>query len=213
MKKLLLIIISALLLFGCKHNSAKWPDGKIPFRLVGFSLSEAVEIYKCMYLWETASGNKVEFKDMAFSDIEAKHPLYITKVDPDNIIALTTVGYGRNNLCALPVTTQRVVLHELGHSLVLIYEHTRYDRNLYITINWDNVLPCFYSLFSYLNKPSVYDYQDYPYDYDSVMHYGKDLCGFDSIDAHGNEIGSETISIIDALKVSNIYKNREEVLE
>uniref|UniRef100_A0A673WAE4 Metalloendopeptidase n=1 Tax=Salmo trutta TaxID=8032 RepID=A0A673WAE4_SALTR len=58
--------------------------------------------------------------------------------------------------------------HELMHALGLHHEHTRPDRDQYITIQWDNVVPGKENNF----KVKKGDTQDLPYDYDSIMHYG-----------------------------------------
>ncbi|XP_036832944.1 astacin-like metalloprotease toxin 5 isoform X1 [Oncorhynchus mykiss] len=58
--------------------------------------------------------------------------------------------------------------HELMHALGLHHEHTRPDRDQYITIQWDNVVSGKEENF----KVKEGDTQDLPYDYDSIMHYG-----------------------------------------
>ncbi|XP_031658988.1 zinc metalloproteinase nas-4-like [Oncorhynchus kisutch] len=58
--------------------------------------------------------------------------------------------------------------HELMHALGLHHEHTRPDRDQYITIQWDNVVSGKEDNF----KVKEGDTQDLPYDYDSIMHYG-----------------------------------------
>ncbi|XP_064872598.1 astacin-like metalloprotease toxin 5 [Oncorhynchus nerka] len=58
--------------------------------------------------------------------------------------------------------------HELMHALGLHHEHTRPDRDQYITIQWDNVVSGKEDNF----KVKEGDTQDLAYDYDSIMHYG-----------------------------------------
>ncbi|XP_038826991.1 high choriolytic enzyme 1-like [Salvelinus namaycush] len=58
--------------------------------------------------------------------------------------------------------------HELMHALGLHHEHTRPDRDQYVTIQWDNVVPG--KAKNFVVKKG--DTQDLPYDYDSIMHYG-----------------------------------------
>lgn len=64
------------------------------------------------------------------------------------------------------------VLHEIGHALGLDHEQSRPDRDLYITINTDNIIPADVNQFDIL-KPSVVDFQGSEYDYGSIMQYGK----------------------------------------
>ncbi|XP_071236476.1 high choriolytic enzyme 1-like isoform X2 [Salvelinus alpinus] len=88
--------------------------------------------------------------------------------------------------------------HELMHALGLHHEHTRPDRDQYVTIQWDNVVPVatrngypgitcklvlravllhYHPQWVSLGKEDNFkvkkgDTQDLPYDYDSIMHYG-----------------------------------------
>jgi len=60
------------------------------------------------------------------------------------------------------------MIHEIGHALGLLHEHTRPDRDNFVSINWDNINP---------EKTHNFDILDNAiplgdYDYDSIMHYG-----------------------------------------
>ncbi|XP_067231188.1 hatching enzyme 1.2-like isoform X1 [Chanodichthys erythropterus] len=77
-----------------------------------------------------------------------------------------------------------IIEHELIHSLGFYHEHTRSDRDQYIRINWDNI-----------PKESAYNFQkqdtnnlNTPYDYNSIMHYGRT--------AFAIQYGMETITPI-----------------
>jgi hypothetical protein len=66
--------------------------------------------------------------------------------------------------------TEATWLHEMGHTVGLLHEHQRPDRDTYITLNLANAdlpnVPGNFTLFSY-------DYQTLGlYDYASIMHYG-----------------------------------------
>lgn len=62
------------------------------------------------------------------------------------------------------------LIHEIGHLLGLIHEHNRCDRDQYLKVMWNNILPPYKDQF----------YRDCaskalgPYDYQSIMHYGPD---------------------------------------
>lgn len=62
-----------------------------------------------------------------------------------------------------------VVQHELLHALGFNHEQTRSDRDNYVRINWQNII-----------QQSAYNFQkqdtnnlNTPYDYSSIMHYGR----------------------------------------
>lgn len=64
------------------------------------------------------------------------------------------------------------LMHEIGHALGLWHEQSRPDRDEYITVLTENIEPKELSQFKKRVKSEV-NTQDLPYDYDSIMHYGK----------------------------------------
>ncbi|XP_027142006.1 meprin A subunit beta isoform X2 [Larimichthys crocea] len=65
-----------------------------------------------------------------------------------------------------------IVEHEILHALGLYHEQSRYDRDDYITIMWENINYEYKGNFKKLS-PSLTTTFNAPYDYMSVMHYGK----------------------------------------
>ncbi|PRD34275.1 UNVERIFIED_CONTAM: Astacin-like metalloprotease toxin 2 [Trichonephila clavipes] len=63
-----------------------------------------------------------------------------------------------------------VVIHELGHAIGLYHEHTRFDRDNWITIYENNVIPGQLHNFARIDKYQELSFT--PYDYESIMHYG-----------------------------------------
>ncbi|KAM7368392.1 hypothetical protein PAMP_014614 [Pampus punctatissimus] len=59
--------------------------------------------------------------------------------------------------------------HEIIHALGLHHEHTRKDRDQYITVQWNSIIPGSKKNF----KMKHGDTLNLPYDLDSIMHYGK----------------------------------------
>ncbi|ERE69888.1 astacin-like metalloendopeptidase [Cricetulus griseus] len=62
-----------------------------------------------------------------------------------------------------------IVLHELMHVLGFWHEHSRADRDRYIRVNWNEILPGFEINFIKSRSSNML----VPYDYSSVMHYGR----------------------------------------
>jgi hypothetical protein len=202
--KVLFIILSLTTLVSCTvPGSVTWPNGIIPFVPVGLDRDEIKKLFEAMYFWETASMGRIQFQMDIPAGFSSTNTLYIVK---NKILsgALGT-GYfpGEINVLLLESFEQRAILHELGHKLGLEHEHQRPDRDAYITIDWNKVKIVYLEQFIYI-KPELYDYAKYPYDYISVMHYSAEDTS--AIDSHGHVIGASTISIIDALKVQDMYE-------
>ncbi|KAM6910436.1 meprin A subunit beta-like [Xenentodon cancila] len=66
-----------------------------------------------------------------------------------------------------------IVEHEILHALGFFHEQSRYDRDDYVTIEFENILEGFNSTFQIESRENSTT-QGVPYDYWSVMHYGKD---------------------------------------
>jgi len=72
-----------------------------------------------------------------------------------------------------------IIQHELMHALGFFHEQSRYDRDDYITINWNNIKEGHEHNFRKETKQTSNN-QDQPYDYGSLMHYGATEFGVSS---------------------------------
>ncbi|XP_037305560.2 zinc metalloproteinase nas-15-like [Pungitius pungitius] len=61
------------------------------------------------------------------------------------------------------------ICHEILHALGLHHEHTRKDRDQYVTVKWENVTPGKQGNFKMVSGNTL----NLKYDLDSIMHYGK----------------------------------------
>ncbi|XP_068776895.1 astacin-like metalloendopeptidase isoform X2 [Struthio camelus] len=79
---------------------------------------------------------------------------------------------GMQPLSLAPACLQRgkgVALHELMHVAGFWHEHSRADRDDYISISWDHILPGFEGNFMKSRTPNML----VGYDYSSVLHYSR----------------------------------------
>lgn len=79
-------------------------------------------------------------------------------------VVTTELGNGCNSF--------DTVVHEMGHAIGLRHEHTRPDRDDYLTINFSNLRP---GMASNFDKWTVREGLLTDYDYDSVMHYNSSV--------------------------------------
>uniref|UniRef100_A0A8B9LFG2 Metalloendopeptidase n=1 Tax=Astyanax mexicanus TaxID=7994 RepID=A0A8B9LFG2_ASTMX len=101
-----------------------------------------------------------------------------------------------------------IVQHELNHALGFYHEHTRSDRDRYVTINWQNIDPTMQYNFNKENTNNL----NTPYDYSSVMHYGKTaftINGLNTITPIPDasvQIGQRVdLSVIDIQRINTLY--------
>jgi hypothetical protein len=197
----------AVFISGCFASTiTPWEDGRIPYFLSGdFSETEVAVIDEAMSLWENACG-------VRFEEVTPRSYAYeIIKVDKTNAWASSI---GENNVKNMMFfgtggDLKGHVLHELGHCIGLVHEHQRPDRDEYVIILWENILPEYYFNFEKRNNPLIVE-SNYEYDYDSIMHYHAKGFSFNGLDTirplDGSEIGQrEELSGNDIQKGYDIY--------
>lgn len=79
------------------------------------------------------------------------------------------------------------IIHEIGHAVGLFHEHTRNDRDNFISVNWDNIASNSEFNFEILNAGTTLLGE---YDYGSIMHYGEDFFSSN---------GASTITVLDGV--------------
>ncbi|XP_059490854.1 zinc metalloproteinase nas-14-like, partial [Neocloeon triangulifer] len=104
------------------------------------------------------------------------------------------------------------IQHEFLHSLGFWHEHTRPDRDRYVSVQWDNIVSGAETNFLSRSASEAH-LENMPYDYESVMHYkhtafSKDLTRPTLVPRKaGVEIGQRIkVSKIDVAKLNRLYE-------
>ena len=79
------------------------------------------------------------------------------------------------NIITLPsicVKSHNIVIHEFFHAFGLSHTHQRPDRDDFIKVHFDNILPTWKQWYEKGHNPMTSDITGIPYDTRSFMHYG-----------------------------------------
>jgi hypothetical protein len=179
---------------GNERNN-RWPGNEIPYDFGFFDATnwpgERAAISRALDTIEDAvpSLNFIERND---------EEDYIEFIREDNNICFSR-GIGRQGgrqIINLGTGCERegIIIHEVLHALGFLHEHSRHDRDDFVTINEDNIDE------DQVNVRRNFDIRDDgqdvgPYDYDSIMHY--DECDFSLANPCG--VADQTIDILQTL--------------
>ena len=140
-----------------------WPNGIVPYEIQpGLPslqrVKEAIEFYNSLEV-------PVQLVPRGERDDD-----YVVFVKSERCSSRIGRARGPQEIKLSPGCRVGVVLHEIGHAVGLIHEHSRHDRDKYLEIRWENIYPS--ALYNFQRQP---DNGDYPgeYDFDSIMHYSQ----------------------------------------
>ncbi|CAH3188184.1 unnamed protein product, partial [Porites lobata] len=109
------------------------------------------------------------------------------------------------------------IVHEMMHAIGFFYEQSRSDRDEYVKIYWENILPKYKDQFDKYSWRTL-DNLGVSYDYQSVMYYDRMAFtknGKPTIVAIGNEnmefgAPNNLLSTRDAVEINALYNCRSE---
>ena len=162
-----------------------WPANKVPYTTQNFPYPDL--IHKAIALW---SQTRIVFEELHSVNTSSPESYLIFKYEKDPAtLSHTDIGHQQGKQIHQVVITSankdvlRALLHEMGHTLGLLHEHQRKERDFYVKINQENrdqrwPFPAFNDNVYRKNESSVEcigirkpNNRIVNYDFESIMHY------------------------------------------
>ena len=199
---------------GNTSRFSRWPDGIVVYEPLEESNSsvlsstqqtrkEKVDI--AIQHWEDNTNISFVARTEENADL---YPNYIKFFDMSGCASHVGMIGGEQPIYIIDACSVGSVIHELGHAVGLFHEHTRPDRDSFVTIDWNEVMEGRELNFELLTA-GVTEYSDY--DYGSIMHYGETFFSKSGrptiIVSDDIEIGQrEALSEMDIQSANNMYE-------
>lgn len=157
--------VAGLFYAGVSSTNLFWPGGIIPYEFDTNSALTAAQ--KATYLdglreWELAAN-----VHLVARTVETNYLLLRFGFQQ----GVNTFVLGTPSVLTIDSLRRNQICHEMGHALGLDHENTRPDRDTFISINFTNLDPSATYLYELATNDTMYG----NYDFESVMHYGRDL--------------------------------------
>ena len=183
----------------------RWSDGIVPFIFPDDSSDiQRQNVLAAIAHW--TDNTSMKFVERT-ADNASSYPNFL-RFDPSHRCA-SFVGMqgGEQSIEISDECEVGSIIHEIGHAIGLFHEHTRPDRDNFVNVHVDRIIPGFEQNFDVLDAGVE---QLSEYDYGSIMHYGEYFFssnGQPTIEAPaGITIGQrEALSPLDIESIENMY--------
>ncbi|CAH1784055.1 unnamed protein product [Owenia fusiformis] len=188
----------------------RWDDGVIPYvmhRSLGYvSITAEDTIRKAMGHWQDHTCLKFEEYDSAVHGDD--HLIF--KEGSWCASNLGKIGGSQEIIIHSDCLTFGTMVHEIGHAVGFIHEHSRPDRDDHVTIQWNRITDDFKTQYDKEPRTFINTY-GVPYDYSSIMHYPDNGGTLRTVDRIAqNTIGQrDALSFYDAKLANLMYKCKE----
>lgn len=189
------------------NKSWRWTNGVIPYNISQeYTISERQLIQLAMTHW--TNNTCIRFR-------QRRNELDYINIFPGDCCASyvgRTGGLQGVSLNRAQCVTFPTVVHELGHAVGFWHEQSRPDRDSYVSIAYENVLPGAEYNFDVMSSRDI-NSLGVGYDYNSIMHYSRLAWSFtgrptiNSADpAYAGTIGgAKELSVLDRYQTNLLY--------
>lgn len=154
-------------------KASHWKDKNGKPDVIKFYVDKAISKARGVILEAVAEYQKhtcIRFQELGYRPTNEPHLYFATGRGCSSPVGRWRSG-NRISL-ATGCWTKGIVMHEMGHSLGFYHEQSRPDRDNYVYIHFENINPGSRFNFNKYTTDTI-DSLGTPYDYESLMHYGK----------------------------------------
>ncbi len=144
---------------GISLNNNKWHCNTVYYKVNDNLLHKSGEISAAIKHFE--SNSYLKFKEWT---VEINYVEFVW--DSAGCASYEGMRGGRQEIWIADWATAGVVIHEIGHAIGLIHEHSRLDRNKYVIVEFSNIIDS--EKHNFRRRPALYKSD---FDFNSIMLY------------------------------------------